>query len=237
MNQIQNGQTVIEPTVQEPAGEKPSRAEPDREKQSGKVQTPTLKKNMFAKLLARAATSTRGDGQIIGAEAQATANPVSEPVGADPVGPGNFNTEPPPGPDSGSKTAAARASSPPKFTPYQRGKICTGLALGLSQREAEGWFSTSRPSISRLIELDPKFREELELMKNLAMVHSILRIQQSAVLSWRAAKWLHNYLSNLEGKMPADELLGEFPILTRRIRGAIYGVQTNADESQQKERT
>jgi len=103
----------------------------------------------------------------------------------------------------------------PRIHPYERGKLCMALALGLSQREAEAWFDVSRGTIARLIELDPTFAAELDEYTKLATLHPLLRIQQ-------AAAWLRAYLARREGNTPAEELSGNLPLMSMKIRRVLF---------------
>ena len=118
----------------------------------------------------------------------------------------------------------------PRIHPYERGKLCMALALGLSQREAEAWFDVSRGTIARLIELDPTFAAELDEYTKLATLHPLLRIQQAAGKSWRAAAWLRDYLARREGNTPAEELSGNLPLMSMKIRRVLYDEDSQIHE-------
>ena len=91
--------------------------------------------------------------------------------------------------------------------PYMRGKMIMALALGISQREAEAWFDITRNSIGHRLQTDPTFRAEVAEHARLALLHPVLRIQQAAGRSWRAARWLYDFLSSREGETPVEELI------------------------------
>jgi hypothetical protein len=133
------------------------------------------------------------------------------------------------------EAAASRPISPtggaaPQLNPALRGKLVMALALGLSQREAERWFDVWQSTVSRQLQQDPSFAAEVEEYALLAMLHPLLRIQQAARKSWRAAAWLDDFLARREGETAADELLGAFPELSLKIRSVLFEDAALAEE-------
>lgn len=125
----------------------------------------------------------------------------------------------------------------PTIPPYEQGLICTALAMGLSEHEVIAWIGFTEPAIRRLVQSDPQFRKELALATDLAIVHPLLRIQQAAGKSWRAAQWLNEYLASRHGKLPVGELLAEFSKMTRRIREELFEFEVRAEKDARRVRT
>lgn len=97
-------------------------------------------------------------------------------------------------------TEVSTRGRPRAMDEFDRGRVCSLLASGASQRQAAAMVGCSQPTISRAIKEDPKFAAEVEEAKQKAQMMPLLQIATAGRTSWRAAVWLLEYLEKRQQK-------------------------------------
>ncbi len=94
--------------------------------------------------------------------------------------------------DDGPKPLAAknRGGRPRVLDGALKAKIVSYVEMGLSIRHAAAMIGCSHSTISREVERDSEFRDEMELAEQRSEVRPLISVLQACDRSWRAAAWL-----------------------------------------------
>jgi len=99
----------------------------------------------------------------------------------------------------------SQGGRPRVLDPVLKGKVCSFVQMGLSYRQAAAEIGVAQSTISREIQRDPVFADQIDLAKRRGENQPYLQIIRAAQHSWRAASWLIRHKEYRKAKREESE--------------------------------